>query len=391
MRSSFTVLLWATLLSVACGPRNGPDFVVRSDSAGIEVVLSGGVDRPLGWQIDSLFSLGGEEDGPETFFALTAAYVASDALGRIYVLDYGARRVVVFSKDGDFIRQLGREGRGPGELSGPSSISVSRSGEVAVFDYGKMALVRFAADGTPVPEVPFGLRPRPTPQRHTAFFDGGLWVSSDAGASSDEEMAVGLYAIQDEDTTLVVSASFPAPVGGRYESCGIGLRIPRLFDLELPWAATRSQMVVAPGPRYELELYSGTRLVRRFGRDVPVREATRELAIEELGDGFTIRVGGGPCTIAAEEMVAKRGFAPLVPWIQLVTLSPGGDTWVRRRRVGPDPAGPVDVFDASGAYVGSLPEGSPVPLVFLDDTRFAAAVTDELGVTRLVVYRLTRA
>lgn len=122
----------------------------------------------------------------------------------------------------------------------------------------------------------------------------------------------------------------------------------------------------------------------------PLKEATRELALQELAEGFRIDFGQGMCTIAAAEMVDGRGFAPLVPWIQQVTLSPTGEAWVLRKEVGPNAQGPIDVFDPSGAYVGTLLQGTPFPLVFLDDDRFAAAETDELDITRLVVYTIGR-
>jgi hypothetical protein len=87
-------------------------------------------------------------------------------------------------------------------------------------------------------------------------------------------------------------------------------------------------------------------------------------------------------------MVEGRGFAPTVPWVQDVTLTPTGQTWVRRKEVGPSLAGPVDVFDSSGAYLGTLPPGTSFPLLFLSEDRFAAAETDDVDVTRLVVYQL---
>ena len=50
-------------------------------------------------------------------------------------------------------------------------------------------------------------------------------------------------------------------------------------------------------------------------------------------------------------------------------LSPSGELWVERREVGRFASGPIDIFDASGAYEGTLPTGSPFPLIFVSDSR----------------------
>jgi hypothetical protein len=119
--------------------------------------------------------------------------------------------------------------------------------------------------------------------------------------------------------------------------------------------------------------------------------ATEALALEELGEGFTISGGGeGPCLIPAREAVEGRGYAPFVPWIHKVSLSPGGEAWVQRRNPDRLTESVIDVFDRSGTYIGTLPESAPVPLFFLDESHIAAAETDELDVTRLVVYEVDR-
>ena len=53
----------------------------------------------------------------------------------IYVVDSGNHRVVVFDFQGRFVRTMGREGQGPGELSRPSGACVGRDSVLAVADY----------------------------------------------------------------------------------------------------------------------------------------------------------------------------------------------------------------------------------------------------------------
>ena len=68
------------------------------------------------------------------------------------------------------------------------------------------------------------------------------------------------------------------------------------------------------------------------------------MAIEELGEGYKINFGRGPCLIQPREMVDTRGFAPPLPWIQQVTLAPGDETWVGQKEVGNASPGRLVVY-----------------------------------------------
>jgi len=175
-----------------------------------------------------------------------------------------------------------------------------------------------------------------------------------------------------------------------YPSCGGGINLPRIFEAQILWATNGHDVVVVGGPDYEIQLLRGTHPVRKLRGGLPTRRATVTMALEELGEGFRINFGRGPCTIPPSEMVEKRGYAEAVPWISQVTVAPSGEVWVLRKEVGEGRPAPVDVFDSNGAYVGTLPPGAPFPLAFLDADHFGAVETDELDVSRLVIYSVHR-
>jgi len=52
--------------------------------------------------------------------------LAFDSQGNIYVTDFDANHIKVFGPDGKFRTTIGRQGQGPGDLSGPSTIEISR-------------------------------------------------------------------------------------------------------------------------------------------------------------------------------------------------------------------------------------------------------------------------
>lgn len=387
--SSSVILLMGMGLG-GCAESQREPGVTRTDSAGVEVVESPGTDVTLAWGLERLFSLGGEAEGPESFDVVTPESVGVDPSGRLLVLDMRARRVVVFDADGTFLKEYGREGEGPGEMSNPASLAVAPDGSVSIFDYGRGGLVRFGPDGEPLSPVPFAFYPWPGQPRHLAYSGDALLVASQV--FEPVETATFRYALQrvsEMDTTLIADRTFSSPERTMYPECGGGINLPRLFEMGITWAADGTSVWVNRDPSYEIEQYEGGTLKRRIRRDLSVREATDAMALEELGEGFRINFGRGACTIPARVMVDRRGFAPELPWLARATAAPGGSLWVLRREVGQD-AGPIDVFDPSGAYLGTMPSGTPFPIVFLGTDRFGVAETDAFDVTRLVVYRLNR-
>ncbi|MCY3610407.1 MAG: 6-bladed beta-propeller [Gemmatimonadetes bacterium] len=76
------------------------------------------------WQVVEEFRVGSVRDGADE--AVTAPRNNSVTLGpngQIFVLEYRAARVLVFSEDGEFVRSFGGSGEGPGEFRGPHALA----------------------------------------------------------------------------------------------------------------------------------------------------------------------------------------------------------------------------------------------------------------------------
>jgi hypothetical protein len=72
-----------------------------------------------------------------------------DEAGRIYVLDAGLHRVVVFDNEGRFLYNVGRYERGKGadELADPRLLAVAPAGDALyVYDYDRYDVKKFALD-----------------------------------------------------------------------------------------------------------------------------------------------------------------------------------------------------------------------------------------------------
>src|SRR5207248_2814287 len=75
--------------------------------------------------------------------------VAWDSKGNIYITDgYVDSRVAKYDRNGDWVKQWGTKGRGPGQFDTPHSIAIDRSDNVYVGDRGNRRVQVFDTDGT---------------------------------------------------------------------------------------------------------------------------------------------------------------------------------------------------------------------------------------------------
>jgi len=85
-------------------------------------------------------------DGPDRFDKPTDIAVAPS--GEFYVSDgYGNSRIMMFSKEGKFLKQWGKEGSGPGEFDLPHAIVLDAKGRVYVGDRENKRVQVFDGDG----------------------------------------------------------------------------------------------------------------------------------------------------------------------------------------------------------------------------------------------------
>lgn len=369
-----------------CGGSAPGYGVQRTDSAGIEVVTYQGSDRPLDWRFEAVLSLGGKETDEEAFYQLAESSVGGDTRGNIYVLDRTARRVVVFDSGGTFLRAMGREGGGPGELRFPIALAVSPSGVASVLDLGKWALVRFGPDGAVLEQV-----------RAELQYGGGRMYDRDGVLlfglqefdGSQGRFTDRLLQVTEADTLEVVRLERPAGTSITLESCGMRLAgMAPVFAARLRWTALDELVAVSTSPAYEVAFYVGEVPVRLMRHKVEPVPATTKAAVLRIGEGMRVQTPGGVRVCDPQEVVEQRGVADVIPAIGEMAAGPGGTLWIRRD-AGPERPAPIDLFDRDAGYLGTLPEGSPFPVLVLGD-RLAAIETDELDVDRLVVYRVDR-
>ena len=382
-RGSFAAIVLLIFFGSGCrtGTESGTG-VVRTDSAGVQIVTNRGPDRPLGWSLDSVLTVGsptGMDGDTVGFFFVSDITTTKD---RIVVLDRSQPALVVYDTLGQLRGRFGRKGQGPGEFQYPVSVAVAPVGGVAVFDMANGRIeyfdTAFASDGsTPL----LGVRAREGEMR----FAGDAVVVPTFRTSVDTAV-FSLRALGPTDTTVVATLYQQRnrkPV--TFNSCGFEIPpgyMPVAFAPSLRWTTDQNgHVLLAKDEKYAIEVYGGDRftLARVIRRDRPPIQATKELAVRSLGED--------PNGCDPEEQVEKGGVAPTVPPLGQMKAAPDGDLWVHRWTAEGDSL--IDVFDSTGAYRGTLSD-QPMPTAFLGHDRVVVKRAGAMNVAFLTIYRVRR-
>ncbi len=90
----------------------------------------------------------GTLDGQDEHVFSRIAGLDVDDNGNIYAIDSSSAHIRVFDSNGEYLRTIGRKGQGPGEFQMPIFVQATSQGELAVFDYLAQRLIFFSTDGT---------------------------------------------------------------------------------------------------------------------------------------------------------------------------------------------------------------------------------------------------
>lgn len=85
---------------------------------------------------------GGNANSKYEFFKYPSD-ICTDDKGNYYIADSGENEIVVFDKNGKFIKKIGRSGSGPGDLKHPKSIDFDSKGNLLVAEEGNQRIQIF--------------------------------------------------------------------------------------------------------------------------------------------------------------------------------------------------------------------------------------------------------
>jgi len=366
-----------------------------------EVIALPAEDRLLDSDFEEIYRVGSMDGDEWEAFGRVSA-VGFGESGNMYVMDDQAGRIVVVSPEGEFVREFGRLGDGPGEFSASSNTAVGfavlRDGRTVVFDPGHSVFQLFVADGefersVRMPGNLLYLIRHLAPAR-----DGRNVITTSVGAfgmegtSDDPEppfrpvyrlVLTGDEAVQD----TVIRAWRPS---GDPDGFGPALETGALPDGGLVYTDSSAYAIKVATPDGDL-----TRVLTRPFRPEPVTDRIREEEIERRLKENEERAAGSSDPFAAaraefgRNRIKNMEFHHEVPVVRTLRTSWEGTIWVRRRGEEPAGDGPIDVLTPDGRYIGTLASGATaMPSAFGPDGLAAFRELDELDVSVVVVKRL---
>jgi hypothetical protein len=320
----------------------GETEVVHNDAS-----PPGGVETV---QVRELWRAGGEDD--ERFFGVIARAI-SDEAGNVYLLDSQLSEAYVYSPAGKFIRTLGREGEGPGEVRGPTDCCLLPDGTLGFVQAFPGKIVKVNLDGTPSQTVSYGTGPAAQGRfavlirammRGGAFVLGGIRMSYSNDGTGSETRFLSLCDRAGTEQHCYVSKT---------NSVNYANMTMSELDQDFAWArcalGPAGNLYVAPARNaYRVEVHSPAgELLRVIERTYtsPKRSAKQQEAARRQLEAYARYYPAALQGITIEESE---------PDITDMWVAANGHLWVRTSQGdNHSPAGILttyDLFDESGHY-----------------------------------------
>ncbi len=383
-----------------------------------EVIELPAEDRPLNATFDEVFRIGVVEGEPWEILS-TLVKVQFDASGNLYLFDgvmgmfaLDELRVLVFGAAGEFLREFGRMGEGPGEFSWPNGYAVMSDGTTVVNDARHDVYQLFDPSGTFIRIVG-------TPDE--LGMTSGIQGDPRGGAVLTESSAMNMGSGTGWTTRPVLRLSLAGDVvqadtaaegwlpdrptaaeaSEVARSFGFGsLTQPAVFEPELLFGVLPDGTVVhSDSSAYHLKLTPPDaslveRVITRPINPRPVTPAVQEAYRKQSDAEREARVrraeqAGRRLTVMGS---FEPSFYPELSVIQALSATWEGRIWVQRRGDELDGGGPIDVLTPDGDYIGTFSAGTTaLPDAFGPDGLVAFIELDEFDVATVVVRKLPAA
>ena len=383
-----------------------------------EVIALPTEDRPLDAAFEEVFRIGAVEGEPWEIFS-TLVKVEIDARGNLYLFDAvvgtfipEGLRVLVFSAAGEFLREFGRMGEGPGEFNWPYGYGVMRDGTTVVNDARHGAYQLFDPTGTFIrmvrtpDELGMTSEFQRDPRGGSVLTESSAMnMGSGTGWTTRPILRLSLAGeVVQADTATegwLPDRSAAAEASEVARSFGFGsITQPAVFEPELLFGVLPDGTVVhSDSSAYHLKLTppDASRVERVITRPIsprPVTPAVQEAYLKQRDAEWEARLrraeqAGRRLTVLGSP---EPRYYPELPVIQALSATWEGRVWVQRRSDEWDGDGPIDVLTPDGDYVGTFPVGTTaLPDAFGPDGLVAFVELDEMDVATVVVRRLPAA
>ena len=272
-------------------------------------------------------SLGGLESQGDYAFGEVRAFVV-DYAGSIYILDTKSDHIKVFDRSGKYVRTIGRQGQGPGELENPMTLSFNRtSGELAVHQSSRR-ISFFKTDGTFLRHLSFkemwALRGRVDSR-------GNIYITE--GFVDEKDSRYEIKKLGPDASVVAVLAKSPAPTPGKLDP----------FMAVSYFQVDRADNLVYGYPgTYEIQFFgpSDQKVFKKITREYEPVEVTEE-EIKERAKGIPQGIN---VDFSKNHSAYYRFFLSDLGHVVV-------QTWEKTK----DGKSVHDIFDAEGRFIGRIP------------------------------------
>lgn len=373
------VLGSASLLTVGSCDRPAGTTATVVDSAGVAIVTISGHPEALSWMADTVRVFGGDASGPATFYRVRPSLVDVDVQGRIFILEPAENRATVFDSTGRALGSIGNEGEGPGEMTWPLSVSASKDGHVYVHD-GRGRLLRLTIGEEAGTDTPYRYSVVNMYFRHVEWTPSGILLWARQPYTGNDTRMDRLLLVEGSDTTTVISGRPAHSTTAYYPDCGITFTLHQPLAPRIRWSQWGDRFAVSILGGFRVDVFDDGQLA--ISLRSAAGNAGKSLSRSEAVALLEARGYRGPCDTPAGEVVEKHGYYTRPQVVKGLAVAPTGHLWVE---MAGEEGDRIRIFAPDGRPMGVLPEGFPMPLTFLPDSRPLIQVVDTFDVERLGV------
>ena len=315
--------------------------MIAIDSAGVRIVTSDPATLTAMCTLSEvpIFRVGDDESDDEQWFSNVRG-VGRLSDGSVAVADRTSAEVRIYAPDGRHLRSMGRHGEGPGEFQDPFVLWVLPGDTIWVGDYSPYRYVIFTAEGEWVRNVT--LDPvYPNPSRGGGVLDNGVSVNSVNRASRrrnfrDADTLIVEVHDRDGNRVGVLSQSPTRRMGPAPDTEAYNYYIGVLFDPLAEVDARERTIALAHTATPEVRLLDDAFNLRSIVRwHVPDQEVTSG-DVRAWREEYVRRRTTGTSVWSDEfdgPMISpERPVAEVMPVISSVLVGRDGRLWVRPYR-----------------------------------------------------------
>ncbi len=342
------------------------------------------------WRLQEIARVGGAEEGLTSFNEIRDLQL--DAKGQVWVLDAQVQSLRLIAADGKSVRELGRKGKGPGEITQANGIQRAPDGRMVLRDHSNGGFQLYNPDGSEAGRVlvNFG----GYGYWWIAGIDSAARVAEDWSVRRGTDEAVPALIRRTLSGATIDTVDRPAgcesrPLGKGYIRFRNGFSsIPFYPEVRLAfapsgalWCGRNDEYLFR---RFALGATAAEVEVRGGPATIPLSRFERDSALEVVDS--TIRARGGAVEPWSKSMMPKAR-----PAIRRIESDDEGRLWVLRE----SPTGPLelDVWDARGRRLAVLTtpfRRRDMSLFRVYRDRIAMRVLDENDVPTIVIARIVR-